>query len=29
LEDFFMFPDGDTSDVILITMNLKPKADEF
>jgi L-amino acid N-acyltransferase YncA len=29
LEDFFMYPDGDTSDVIFLTLNLKPKSDEF
>ncbi len=29
LEDYFMFPDGDCSDVILMTMELKPRADEF
>ena len=29
LEDYFMYPDGDTSDVVLITMNLRPKSDEF
>jgi L-amino acid N-acyltransferase YncA len=29
LEDFFMYPDGDTSDIVLISMNLKPKSDEF
>jgi len=29
LEDFFMYSDGDTSDIVLITMNLKPKSDEF
>jgi L-amino acid N-acyltransferase YncA len=29
LEDYFMYPDGDTSDVVFMTMNLKPKTDEF
>jgi acetyltransferase len=29
LEDYFMFPDGDTSDVVFLVMNLKPKSDEF
>jgi RimJ/RimL family protein N-acetyltransferase len=29
LEDYFMFPDGDTTDVIFMTMSLKPKGDEF
>jgi L-amino acid N-acyltransferase YncA len=29
LEDYFMYPDGDTSDVVFLTMNLKPKTDEF
>jgi L-amino acid N-acyltransferase YncA len=29
LEDFFMYPDGDTSDIVLLTLNLKPKGDEF
>ncbi|MBN2389046.1 MAG: GNAT family N-acetyltransferase [Anaerolineales bacterium] len=29
LEDFFMFPDGDLTDVVLMTMNLHPKLDEF
>ena len=29
LEDYFMFPDGDCTDVVLMTMNLKPRADEF
>jgi acetyltransferase len=29
LEDYFMFPDGDTADVVFMTMNLKPKGDEF
>jgi len=29
LEDYFMFPDGDCSDVVLMTMELKPRTDEF
>ncbi len=29
LEDYFMFPDGDCSDVVIMTMPLKPGADEF
>lgn len=29
LEDYFMYPDGDTSDVVFITLDLKPKSDEF
>jgi L-amino acid N-acyltransferase YncA len=29
LEDFFMYPDGDTSDIVLMSINLKPKGDEF
>ena len=29
LEDYFMYPDGDTSDVVFTTMDLKPKSDEF
>jgi L-amino acid N-acyltransferase YncA len=29
LEDYFMFPDGDTCDVVFLTLNLKPKSDEF
>jgi L-amino acid N-acyltransferase YncA len=29
LEDYFMFPDGDCSDVVLMTMCLKPRTDEF
>lgn len=29
LEDYFMFPDGDCSDVVLMTMCLKPRAEEF
>ncbi|NJC97065.1 MAG: hypothetical protein C3F07_09335 [Anaerolineales bacterium] len=29
LEDFFMFPDGDCTDVVFMTLCLKPRADEF
>ena len=29
LEDFFMFPDGDTCDVSYLMINLNPKGDEF
>ena len=29
LEDYFMFPDGDTCDVVFLTLSLKPKGDEF
>lgn len=29
LEDYFMFPDGDCTDVVFMTMHLKPHADEF
>jgi L-amino acid N-acyltransferase YncA len=29
LEDYFMFPDGDTCDVVFLVMNLKPRGDEF
>ena len=29
LADYFMFPDGDCSDVVLMTMELKPRTDEF
>jgi L-amino acid N-acyltransferase YncA len=29
LEDYFMFPDGDCTDVVFMTMRLKPHADEF
>jgi RimJ/RimL family protein N-acetyltransferase len=29
LEDFFMFPDGDTCDIEYLTINLNPKNDEF
>jgi len=29
LEDYFMFPDGDCTDVVLMTMCLKPHGEEF
>ena len=29
LADYFMYPDGDCSDVVLMTMELKPRTDEF
>lgn len=29
LHNFFMFPDGDCSDIVLMTMELKPHVDEF
>jgi L-amino acid N-acyltransferase YncA len=29
LDDYFMFPDGDCSDVVIMTMSLRPKVDEF
>ena len=29
LEDYFMFPDGDCADVVLMTMELKPRGEEF
>jgi L-amino acid N-acyltransferase YncA len=29
LDDYFMFPDGDQSDVVIMTMPLRPKVDEF
>jgi L-amino acid N-acyltransferase YncA len=29
LDDFFIFPDGDTRDVVLMTMCLRSKTDEF
>ncbi len=29
LEDYFMLPDGDTCDVAFMTLNLKPKGEEF
>lgn len=29
LEDHFMFPDGDMTDVVFMTMSLQPKLDEF
>ncbi len=29
LEDYFMFPDGDCSDVVVMTMELKPRGEEF
>lgn len=29
LDDYFMFPDGDLCDVVLMTMPLRPKGDEF
>jgi hypothetical protein len=29
LDDYFIFPDGETSDVILMTMCLRSKMDEF
>jgi RimJ/RimL family protein N-acetyltransferase len=29
LDDFFLFPDGDTRDVVLMTMPLRTKTDEF
>jgi len=29
LEDYFMFPDGDCADVVLMTMELKPHGEEF
>jgi RimJ/RimL family protein N-acetyltransferase len=29
LDDFFMFPDGDVCDVVLMTMPLRPRIDEF
>jgi L-amino acid N-acyltransferase YncA len=29
LDDFFMFPDGDCADVVVMTLNLRPKTDEF
>jgi len=29
LEDYFMFPDGDRTDMVLMTMELKPRGEEF
>jgi len=29
LDDYFMFPDGDCSDVVVMTLPLRPKVDEF
>jgi L-amino acid N-acyltransferase YncA len=29
LDDYFMFPDGDCSDVVVMTLSLRPKVDEF
>jgi L-amino acid N-acyltransferase YncA len=29
LDDYFMFPDGDLCDVVVMTMQLRPKVDEF
>ena len=29
LEDYFMFPDGECTDVVLMTMELKPRGEEF
>lgn len=29
LDDYFLFPDGETCDVVLMTMCLRPKTDEF
>jgi RimJ/RimL family protein N-acetyltransferase len=29
LDDYFQFPDGDCCDVVLMTMHLRPKMDEF
>jgi hypothetical protein len=29
LDDFFIFPDGETRDVVLMTMCLHAKTDEF
>jgi RimJ/RimL family protein N-acetyltransferase len=29
LDDYFLFPDGDTRDVVLMTMSLRTKTDEF
>ena len=28
-EDYFMLPDGETTDVVRLTMNLRPESDEF
>jgi RimJ/RimL family protein N-acetyltransferase len=29
LDDYFMFPDGDCADVVVMTLSLRPKMDEF
>ncbi|MDP1779195.1 MAG: hypothetical protein Q8K73_02880, partial [Anaerolineales bacterium] len=29
LDDYFLFPDGDSRDVVLMTMSLRTKTDEF
>jgi L-amino acid N-acyltransferase YncA len=29
LEDYFMFPDGECSDIVFLTMRLKPREEEF
>jgi len=29
LDDFFMFPDGDTTDVVMVTLSLAPRTSEF
>ena len=29
LDDYFLFPDGDTRDVVFMTMSLRAKTDEF
>lgn len=29
LDDYFIFPDGETRDVVLLTMCLRSKTDEF
>ena len=29
LDDFFLFPDGDSRDIVLMSLSLRPKTDEF
>jgi L-amino acid N-acyltransferase YncA len=29
LDDYFLFPDGDSRDVVLMTLSLRAKTDEF
>jgi hypothetical protein len=29
LDDYFLFPDGETQDVVFMTMHLRAKSDDF